>query len=1437
MAYRLTLFFILFSFYSFAQVPINVNRSPSSVIANDYFIRGTHGLGIPVVSDTAHGLGSNIDSLGLLIYSKADSSVFVRDTLTGGGHKWTKVGAGSGGGSTDTTSLSNRINTKKDKVDSVSLAGYSTNANRLKLADSLTAIFNSLFKLSTDSVRLSGYTTVANKNKLADSLTANFNALIGSYKLANDSVRLSGFTTIANKNKLADSLTANFNALLTLYKLKSDSVALGGYTTVAHANKIADSLRAVFNTLLLGKVDTGSRANIYFQKDGARGIMIGRGHDSVMAFKGLVDSGAFHLFLNPDSTITGYVDPGAAAYDSALSQGGGFHTDGFNQGKYVQIKDSTSYATFKRLYKTMDSLGAIILKKGDSTQYATFGRLYKTMDSLNLVMLHKGDSAGVGYTTLARTRKVIDSLGAIIAAGTVVKTSLSVTGTGVTGDSVRLVNDARTPVRGSAYMTRPGADSAKGYYEIEENSFGFLYKKGTWADATTGFVNKGTLSVAATAGKLVVTGGATDYSKALLIDAPSMLDKWESGMAFTVGTKSATATDGPAVGKYSLNAYNGTSAVNLTVKFLMNSGANSGQIVLNGYLGVQLAISPLALSFSISDSISLHIDRDGYYVVGTARNVTTNSAPIKVYYFFSTYLPESPQTIDNTGDYAVFGLGGNFTVDTLYAFTKYPTNARGMVLCDSKGQGYYATNQSDRFIDQLNARIHTVINHSGGSDRLREVAMCLPEIYAFRPQWVWNLAGSNSVRHGDDSTTYCTLYDSINTALRAHGIYVYTGVLYETSIDMSKLWNHIQQVESSATIIDVYNPGKIAGFLTSDFIHITSFGDSVVANTAFKSGKLYAVNERYGEDHNFFVRNQYRNAQTADYNITGNATANSYTAGNTKIVRGATTEGSGYAVLGTTNGSAGFLQLADSAGGTDAKRFDIVGFSNHIYLRTLNDAANSAVNALDITRSGTTVSNIKFNSGVTINQATGVPLTFTPLANGDGLTGNFTITGFTRPIVLYGSATAGLQMFMSNTSTNSGAYCNVFLTTASSAAGSPTFAVQNAGTGRQYYWGLNRNTDDWQLQTGGNFFSEWGGTSIGLLIAKPTGEIGIGGTRPVASSQLMMTSTTQGFLPPRMTTTQMNAISSPATGLVIWNSDSLNLCVYNATAWRQVSYTSAVGASQPFTDATAIVKNSSDPTKLFRPDASGISSGTTVVETIPNYSYTPASLGHAQTFTGVNTFTAGGLFVNSSDIELNSGSAASIFVSPVDVSIAGAVDYSSVSFTSSFSISTSTATYSGSFITCGATASVSTITLPSSGASGRTYKIINANTSSGSWAFAGTVLKDALGNTITSFPTGYTYEIFFNGSTWDVKSISYIGSGRTGIPAAGSYSSVGTATTTFTVTIGITEPNSTYKVNVTPTDVLGAALFYVNNKTATTFDVVYLSGLTGTVSFDWVVTP
>ena len=68
------------------------------------------------------------------------------------------------------------------------------------------------------------------------------------------------------------------------------------------------------------------------------------------------------------------------------------------------------------------------------------------------------------------------------------------------------------------------------------------------------------------------------------------------------------------------------------------------------------------------------------------------------------------------------------------------------------------------------------------------------------------------------------------------------------------------------------------------------------------------------------------------------------------------------------------------------------------------------------------------------------------------------------------------------------------------------------------------------------------------------GSVGIGTTSPVASAKLQINSTTMGFLPPRMTTTEINAIVSPAEGLVVYNLTLNVLCFYDGTGWKKFTH-------------------------------------------------------------------------------------------------------------------------------------------------------------------------------------------------------------------------------------------------------------------------------------------
>jgi len=67
------------------------------------------------------------------------------------------------------------------------------------------------------------------------------------------------------------------------------------------------------------------------------------------------------------------------------------------------------------------------------------------------------------------------------------------------------------------------------------------------------------------------------------------------------------------------------------------------------------------------------------------------------------------------------------------------------------------------------------------------------------------------------------------------------------------------------------------------------------------------------------------------------------------------------------------------------------------------------------------------------------------------------------------------------------------------------------------------------------------------------GRVGIGTTSPNAAALLDITSTTKGFLPPRMTETQRDAISSPPNGLEIYNTTTNKPNVRSNGAWIEVA--------------------------------------------------------------------------------------------------------------------------------------------------------------------------------------------------------------------------------------------------------------------------------------------
>jgi len=91
------------------------------------------------------------------------------------------------------------------------------------------------------------------------------------------------------------------------------------------------------------------------------------------------------------------------------------------------------------------------------------------------------------------------------------------------------------------------------------------------------------------------------------------------------------------------------------------------------------------------------------------------------------------------------------------------------------------------------------------------------------------------------------------------------------------------------------------------------------------------------------------------------------------------------------------------------------------------------------------------------------------------------------------------------------------------------------------------------LTINGNWQANNNDTIFGTVFNYILNPVNIGGTTQTSSAMLEVRSTTRGFLPPVMTTTQRNAIASPAAGLTVYDSTTNKLNYNNGTTWKEIT--------------------------------------------------------------------------------------------------------------------------------------------------------------------------------------------------------------------------------------------------------------------------------------------
>lgn len=253
-----------------------------------------------------------------------------------------------------------------------------------------------------------------------------------------------------------------------------------------------------------------------------------------------------------------YAPIGVGAFDSLASQGGNFHTDGFNVSKYVQRKDSAAnetfgYVTQQSRQKLADSLLAVLLHRYDTSagpnwSYVTWSSRQKLADSILGVVLHKYDTAAGSnftYVTWASRQKLADSINALlnlrvaniggasfIGGGTLASRPSSPTGTGFwyasdqkimyywNGSTWSQATDAQgsdvanlgnSPgMQAGTWVARPASPSARQYYWSTDSAFLSYWDGSIWKDLKPGTSTGGSFTLTSKGPVRVVGTGSVD---------------------------------------------------------------------------------------------------------------------------------------------------------------------------------------------------------------------------------------------------------------------------------------------------------------------------------------------------------------------------------------------------------------------------------------------------------------------------------------------------------------------------------------------------------------------------------------------------------------------------------------------------------------------------------------------------------------------------------------------------------------------------------------------------------------------------------------------------------------------------------------------------------------------------------------------------------------
>ena len=383
-----------------------------------------------------------------------------------------------------------------------------------------------------------------------------------------------------------------------------------------------------------------------------------------------------------------------------------------------------------------------------------------------------------------------------------------------------------------------------------------------------------------------------------------------------------------------------------------------------------------------------------------------------------------------------------------------------------------------------------------------------------------------------------------------------TATLAATVTTNANLTGDVTSVGNTSTVVKI-NGTSLAGLSTGILKNTTTTGvpTIAVAGTDYQAPISLTTT---GSGSATLSGNTLNIPSVTNYTL---PTASSSALGGVKVGTNLSIDGSGVLSANITAGSiSGTVALANGGTGAGTQQ------------AAINALTGTQASGKFLRSDGTnaTLANIQAADVPTLNQNTTANAATATLAGNITATTNTTLTSLSN-LNTVGTITSGTISLTTNIST-----------TGTLTAGTVTFPNTH-GTSGQVLTSLGSGTLTWTSSaapaaaagtlTGTTLASNVVSsslTSVGTLTsATISGKATVGTSSATATSAVLeVQSTTQGFLPPRMTLVQRDAIVSPVIGLIIMCTDcgvangaQGEVQVYNGSAWRNIAGTQASGTT------------------------------------------------------------------------------------------------------------------------------------------------------------------------------------------------------------------------------------------------------------------------------------